>query len=490
MSGDRIGAIGYGPGLNAEVKPGGGARGALRVLRALREWDAIAHRAATTWSCRCRRHCSARSAWRGPAARSSCSAMASIAMPRPNRRCRCSPRHCDVGAVLLSDPLEHARAAAGTLCACTASSGRVLLDFSAAATRARWAAIVRRTPRSAGSTCCAGARSAARARHARRTGSGVARACSASGGARGGALHESGQPAPPDPYCAISICRRAPGWWPPAPGWWLLAAIVDCCLAFVYLSTRAANIAQRALAPRGLMRGTGSLHRRGARRSVGTRRGAVAVPAPAVAGMTTPATAALAGERWLEHLDTHARQRRIHVRRRPRTDRGAVPSGACTTTRAALIALVRRWTRAVARPAGRACLSGRGHGCCSRCRCRGWSRACCARRRRRPARRLRLPYALEGLDAATGANPVPRWRRLLALLAWCALIVAAARPQWVGDAGRLAAQRPRSAARGRCLGQHEHRRTWRSAAVPSAATARSRPLPAISSSAASAIASA
>jgi Ca-activated chloride channel family protein len=46
---------------------------------------------------------------------------------------------------------------------------------------------------------------------------------------------------------------------------------------------------------------------------------------------------------------------------------------------------------------------------------------------------LRLPYALEGLDAATGANPVPRWRRVLALLAWCALIAAAARPQWVGD---------------------------------------------------------
>jgi len=46
---------------------------------------------------------------------------------------------------------------------------------------------------------------------------------------------------------------------------------------------------------------------------------------------------------------------------------------------------------------------------------------------------LRLPYALGGLDAATGANPVPGWRRALALLAWCALIAAAARPQWVGD---------------------------------------------------------
>jgi Ca-activated chloride channel family protein len=46
---------------------------------------------------------------------------------------------------------------------------------------------------------------------------------------------------------------------------------------------------------------------------------------------------------------------------------------------------------------------------------------------------LRLPYALEGLDAVTGANPVPSWRRLLALAAWCALIAAAARPQWVGE---------------------------------------------------------
>ena len=46
---------------------------------------------------------------------------------------------------------------------------------------------------------------------------------------------------------------------------------------------------------------------------------------------------------------------------------------------------------------------------------------------------LRLPYALDGLEAAAGANPVPRWRRLLALAGWCALLVAAARPQWVGD---------------------------------------------------------
>ncbi|MGH8090271.1 MAG: DUF58 domain-containing protein, partial [Rudaea sp.] len=43
-NGDRIGALGFGGGIDAEVKPGGGVRGALRVLRALAEWDAAAKR--------------------------------------------------------------------------------------------------------------------------------------------------------------------------------------------------------------------------------------------------------------------------------------------------------------------------------------------------------------------------------------------------------------------------------------------------------------
>jgi Ca-activated chloride channel family protein len=46
---------------------------------------------------------------------------------------------------------------------------------------------------------------------------------------------------------------------------------------------------------------------------------------------------------------------------------------------------------------------------------------------------LRLPYALVGLDAASGSAPVPRWRKWLALLAWALLIAAAARPQWLGE---------------------------------------------------------
>jgi len=41
-AGDRVGALGFGGGINGEVKPAGGRRGVLRVLRALRDWDASA----------------------------------------------------------------------------------------------------------------------------------------------------------------------------------------------------------------------------------------------------------------------------------------------------------------------------------------------------------------------------------------------------------------------------------------------------------------
>ena len=51
---------------------------------------------------------------------------------------------------------------------------------------------------------------------------------------------------------------------------------------------------------------------------------------------------------------------------------------------------------------------------------------------------LRLPIALSGLETASGANPVPRWRRVLALLGWALLIAAAARPQWIGTPVDLA----------------------------------------------------
>ncbi|MBX3690726.1 DUF58 domain-containing protein [Dokdonella sp.] len=41
-SGDRVGVLGFGGGIRDEVKPAGGRRGCLRVLRALRDWDAAA----------------------------------------------------------------------------------------------------------------------------------------------------------------------------------------------------------------------------------------------------------------------------------------------------------------------------------------------------------------------------------------------------------------------------------------------------------------
>lgn len=41
-AGDRVGALGFGGGINGEVKPAGGRRGVLHVLRALRDWDVAA----------------------------------------------------------------------------------------------------------------------------------------------------------------------------------------------------------------------------------------------------------------------------------------------------------------------------------------------------------------------------------------------------------------------------------------------------------------
>ncbi|MEO5560801.1 MAG: DUF58 domain-containing protein [Dokdonella sp.] len=42
-AGDRVGALGFGGAINGEVKPAGGRRGVLNVLRALRDWDTNAN---------------------------------------------------------------------------------------------------------------------------------------------------------------------------------------------------------------------------------------------------------------------------------------------------------------------------------------------------------------------------------------------------------------------------------------------------------------
>jgi uncharacterized protein (DUF58 family) len=135
QGGDRVGAVGFGPGLNAEVKPGGGPRGALRVVRALVEWDAIA-------------------AAGGPIV------LLSQALQRAHRLARPGTRvillsdgfatdaaaegplsllaeHCDVATVLLSDALELAPPPPARY-ALRTEAGRVLLDLAAARARARW----------------------------------------------------------------------------------------------------------------------------------------------------------------------------------------------------------------------------------------------------------------------------------------------------------------------------------------------------------------
>jgi hypothetical protein len=47
-------------------------------------------------------------------------------------------RHCDVSAVLLTDPLEHQAPPPARYALHSEQGGQVLLDFSAASTRARW----------------------------------------------------------------------------------------------------------------------------------------------------------------------------------------------------------------------------------------------------------------------------------------------------------------------------------------------------------------
>lgn len=136
MSGDRVGAIGYGPALNAEVKPGGGSRGTLRVLRALHEWDAIAAQGRVVV----------------PLSRALQRAQR---LARPGSRivllgdgfdCDAATepalsllaRHCDVTAVLLTDPLEHQAPPPARYALHSEQGGQVLLDFSASSTRVRW----------------------------------------------------------------------------------------------------------------------------------------------------------------------------------------------------------------------------------------------------------------------------------------------------------------------------------------------------------------
>jgi uncharacterized protein (DUF58 family) len=134
-AGDRVGAIGFGGGINGEVKPAGGRRGTLHVLRALRDWDAAADGATQTplsrVLARARRLLL-------PGMRLvllsdgfSTDAEAALLLPQ------IAGRH-EISLVLLRDALELAAPPPGRY-AIHLGATRRILDFSDAAVRGAWA---------------------------------------------------------------------------------------------------------------------------------------------------------------------------------------------------------------------------------------------------------------------------------------------------------------------------------------------------------------
>ena len=137
LSGDRIGAIGYGPGLNAEVKPGGGVRGVLRCLRAFVQWDEISRAASSSVPLSQALQRALRLARPGTqvvlmsdgfdADEASEAALSQLAS------------HCDVAAIVLVDPLEQ-HAPPPARYALQGEAGPVSLDFADPGTRTKWPA--------------------------------------------------------------------------------------------------------------------------------------------------------------------------------------------------------------------------------------------------------------------------------------------------------------------------------------------------------------
>lgn len=147
--------------------------------------------------------------------------------------------------------------------------------------------------------------------------------------------------APAGPVLRDIHLPPAPGWWPPAPGWWLLAAIAIALSICIFIYARRKYRQRRYR--RALMAEL--------EHCIGEARGDPSALAAALSRFlrrlsrqAAPAAGALAGERWLEHLDACAATNEftsgvgrvlIEAPFRP----------APTYDTAALIALVRRWVR-------------------------------------------------------------------------------------------------------------------------------------------------
>jgi len=132
-----------------------------------------------------------------------------------------------------------------------------------------------------------------------------------------------------------------PDWWPPAPGWWVLVAI--CILLFIVVALRwrrAHRARRRWLAILGELD-----------RCVAEADGNGAALAASLSHFLrrmalrdTPEAAAYEGERWLQYLDTRGATDEFR-RGIGRVLVEAPYRPAMNYDAAALIALVRRWTR-------------------------------------------------------------------------------------------------------------------------------------------------
>jgi uncharacterized protein (DUF58 family) len=135
QNGDRVGALGFGSGFIGEVKPNAGPRGALRVLRGLAEWDALAAKDGDPIKLSQvlqRAHRIAR-----PGSRVILLTDGFSADPAAEAPLSLLAEHCDVAAILLSDPLELS-APPPARYAVQGNAGKVLLDFGVERVRANW----------------------------------------------------------------------------------------------------------------------------------------------------------------------------------------------------------------------------------------------------------------------------------------------------------------------------------------------------------------
>lgn len=132
-NGDRVGAIGFGGGVQHEIKPSGGRRGVLQVLRALRDWDHAAGSQQEPLAGALER---ARRLLR-PGTRliliSDGYSVDKAAWPVLGR---CAGRN-ELGCILVSDALEHMSPPPGRY-ALSNEGTRQTLDFTDKSLRAQW----------------------------------------------------------------------------------------------------------------------------------------------------------------------------------------------------------------------------------------------------------------------------------------------------------------------------------------------------------------